>query len=50
MVVNQLTLVSDTRDGGVKKRLYSVQCGREVLRLEYNRETEKWLLAEIWVE
>ncbi len=50
LVVDQVTLQSDTKDGGVRKRLVSVAVGREVYRLEFNRETEQWYLREVWVE
>lgn len=48
--ITQITLISDTRDGTVKKRLYSVVSGNEVYRLEFNRESEQWYLQELWVE
>ncbi|PIR59418.1 MAG: hypothetical protein COU69_00260 [Candidatus Pacebacteria bacterium CG10_big_fil_rev_8_21_14_0_10_56_10] len=49
-VIDEVTLSSDTKDGGVRKRLYSVTAGPNVYRLEFNRETEQWQLAELWVE
>lgn len=48
--VDQITLQSDVKDGGVKKRLFSVVVGGEVYRLEFNRDSEQWWLKEIWVE
>ncbi len=48
--IDQITLISDTRDGNIKKRLYSVISKGNVYRLEFNRKTEKWLLEEIWVD
>lgn len=48
--INQITLVSDIKDGGVKKRWYSVLVGQEVYRILFNRETEAWTLEELWVE
>lgn len=48
--IQEITLSNDTRDGIIKKRFYSVICGTEVYRLEFNRDSEKWLLTEIWVE
>lgn len=50
LVIEEITLVSEIREGGVKKRMYSVVCGRELYRLVFNRETELWILEEIWVE
>lgn len=49
-LIDQITLISDIKDGGVKKRLYSVLSGLNLYRLEFNRETEQWLLQEIWCE
>lgn len=48
--VNKITLQSDAKDGGVKKRFYSIVSGANVYRLEYNRESEQWTLLEIWVD
>ena len=48
--VTQITLVSDYKDGAIKKRLYSVEYQGAVYRLEFNRETEQWLLTEVFCE
>lgn len=48
--VSEITLRSDTKDGAIRKRLYSVMCGGTLYRLEFNRETEAWILQEVWVE
>ena len=48
--INQITLVSDVKDGGIKKRFYSVTSDREVYRILFNRESEQWTLEEIWIE
>jgi hypothetical protein len=48
--INTINLTSDFRDGMIKKRYYSVTAGRDLFRLEFNRESEIWLLKEIWVE
>jgi len=52
ITISEITLTSDTRDAGIKKRLYSVVgTGSATLyRLEFNRENEIWTLREIWVE
>lgn len=50
LIINQVTMQSDIKDGGVRKRLVSVAVGPEVYRLEFNRETEQWYLREVWVE
>ncbi len=48
--IEKITLISDIRDGDVKKRLYSFTSGKELYRLLFNRDTEMWMLEEIWVE
>lgn len=48
--VKEITLYNDVRDGAVKKRLYSVLSGCNVYRLEFNRESEKWRILEVWCE
>jgi len=49
-LIDQVTLVSDIKDSGVKKRLYSVLSGPNLYRLEFNRETEGWRLQEVWCD
>lgn len=41
--VEAITLTSNTRDGGIKKRLYSIVSGADLYRLEFNRDNEQWL-------
>lgn len=48
--IQEITLISDVKDGGVRKRYYSVVAGGTVYRLCFNRETEQWLLEEVWYE
>lgn len=48
--IEKITLISDIKDGEVKKRLYSFTSGKDLYRLMFNRETEVWVLEEIWVE
>ena len=48
--VERITLATDTKDGGIRKRLYSVVSRGNVYRLSFNRENEDWLLEEIWLE
>lgn len=48
--IEKVTLISDTRDGMVRKRIYSVLSGKTLYRLLFNRETEHWTLEELWVE
>jgi hypothetical protein len=48
--IDTTTFVSDNKDGGVRKRHYSVMSGGNLYRLEFNRDTEQWLLMEVWHE
>ena len=48
--IEKITLMSDIKDGGVRKRIYSILCGNELYRLLFNRETEIWILEELWTE
>lgn len=48
--IDQVTLIADTKDGGVRRRIYSVLSGTTLYRILFNRETEIWTLEEIWVE
>ena len=54
--IKKITMTSEVKDGGVRKRWYSVLASQSVtqaptlFRLEYNRESEQWRLEEVWVE
>ena len=54
--IKKITMTSEVKDGGVRKRWYSVLASETALqnptlfRLEYNRESEQWLVMEVWVE
>lgn len=48
--IDQVTLTSNVKDGAIKKRFYSVVCGKEVYRILFDRESEQWSLEEIWLE
>lgn len=48
--ITQITLTSDIKDAGIKKRLYSVLNQQTLYRLEFNRESEHWTLLEVWSE
>lgn len=50
LLIKEITLITDIRDGQVRKRMYSVMCGNELYRIVFNRDTEVWILEEIWVE
>ncbi len=45
--VEEITLVSDLQDGGVRKRVYSVVSGDTLYRLCFDREQESWRLVAI---
>lgn len=49
-LIREITWKSDVKDGGVKKRFYSVMSGNELYRIEFNRETENWILQQIWIQ
>lgn len=48
--IQEVTMINDTRDGGVKKRFYSVMSGGNLFRLSFNRDSEVWRVEEIWCE
>lgn len=48
--IKEITISNDVRDGLIKKRLYSVLSGANLYRIEFNRESEKWQILEIWCE
>lgn len=48
--VEKITLISDIREGDIRKRLYSVLSQGTLYRLLFNRNTENWNLEEIWLE
>lgn len=48
--VEETTLVTDVKDGGVSKQIYSVQTKDDLFRLEFNRDTDDWLLTAVWID
>ncbi|MEP7167689.1 MAG: hypothetical protein ABI758_06980 [Candidatus Woesebacteria bacterium] len=50
LLIEKVTLISDIRDGAIRKRMYSLLCGGELYRVVFNRDTEIWILEEIWTE
>ena len=48
--IKQINLVSDLKDGGIEKRMYSVQIADQVYRLVFDRQEESWWLEEVWVD
>lgn len=49
-LVEQVTLVTDFKDGGIRKRMYSLVSGATVYRLVFDRTSEKWFIEEVWYE
>lgn len=49
-LISEITLATDLKDGGVRKRRYSVLSGGNLYRLEFNRDTEHWFITEVWYE
>ncbi len=48
--VQEITLANDFKDGGVRKRWYSLLSGGNVYRVCFNRESEAWQLEEVWCD
>ena len=42
--------VHDFRDGTVRKRRFSVMANGLLFLLEFNRDTENWVLEQMWIE
>ncbi|MDH5532804.1 MAG: hypothetical protein OEX81_00055 [Candidatus Pacebacteria bacterium] len=48
--IDKITLVSNIKNGLIKKRLYSVMIGNDIFRLLFDRESESWTIDEVWVD
>lgn len=49
--IQEITLVADTKDGGVRKRWFSLVAeDKNVYRLLFNLENFQWFIEEVWVE
>lgn len=48
--VEAVTFMADVRNGGTKKRRYSVTSGPNAYRLLFDRLEESWRLEEVWAE
>ncbi len=46
--VEEITMTADIKDGGVRKRMYSVLSAGNLYRLCFNRDNELWILEEVW--
>jgi len=49
-LIQAVTLANDVKDGGVRKRLYSLVVAGNVYRVSFNHDTEIWKIEEIWCE
>ncbi|HSW90002.1 MAG TPA: hypothetical protein VLH19_03980 [Patescibacteria group bacterium] len=49
-LIEKITLVTDMHEGQTKKRMYSVTVGSNLYRLVFNRDSEVWVLEEVWSE
>ena len=48
--IEEVTLSSVWRDGGVKYTSFSVLSQGNLYRLQYNHDSQHWQLAEVWCE
>jgi len=48
--INDITLISDIKEGSVKKTVYSVQAQDNIYRLDYYFLTQDWFLESIWID
>jgi hypothetical protein len=48
--VDQITLVSDYKQGLVKSKLYSVIAEGNLYRLDFNLITHDWILKSVWID
>ena len=48
--VEEITLESKVKDGGVRQQFYSVLSGGTLYRLRYTLDSQEWQLSEVWYE
>ncbi len=48
--IDELTFVTDSSNGGIKNRTYSVVSAGNIYRLLFNRDSEEWTIAEVFCE
>ena len=48
--IDELTFVTDIRDGKTKKRRFSLVSGGNSYHLLFDRDRETWMLEEIWCD
>jgi len=49
--IDQITLKSDVKDGGVKWRYFSVVANdSNVYRLSWNLDSLEWFVEEVWID
>ncbi len=47
--VEQVTLISDFRQGKIERKIYSVKAAGDVYRLVHNLKNQSWFLEQIWI-
>jgi hypothetical protein len=50
LLVQQTTFIANIKDGGTKKRMYSVVCEGMLYRICFDRDAETWMLEEVWYD
>ena len=48
--INEITLISDFKDGSIKKKIFSVLAKDNLYRLDYCPSEYSWFLEQIWVD
>lgn len=48
--IEEITLTAKARDGEVRYQYFSVLSRGNLYRLQYNWETQHWIIAEVWCE
>lgn len=48
--VEEVTLISDFKDGAIKKKMYSVLAQGNLYRLDFCPEEFSWFLEQTWVD
>lgn len=48
MNIDDITLVSDFKEGGVKHKIYSVVVAGDVYRLVYDLRNQDWFVEAVW--
>ncbi len=48
--VEKITLVSDLKDGAIKKKMYSVLADGNLYRLDHCPAEQTWVLEQTWID